>query len=290
VALRAGAGMLLSTHGSPGATRDALESGAAVSQIKQAHELQVNLTEAAQKHNARLLDEHKDPEPEPKQLPAISAMDNSIEVLKQVELGVSSGSPESDGSGGGGQVIAFSEKHLQLSSPVGIAAATPRNAVLSSLATTSLVAGRDINVATQGNYLHAVKDGISMFTYGQASDPQKPNQETGIRLHTASGKVSTQSQSDETRITADRDLTVNSGATVTVSAPTHVLLNAAGAYVKLAGGDIMLHAPGVVSFMAGFKELAGGGGGGAIKPPFNVGELKGCEVRLAGANKAPGTS
>ncbi|WP_404932121.1 type VI secretion system tip protein VgrG [Massilia atriviolacea] len=289
VALRAGAGMLLTTDASPGGLRDALESGKAVSQVKQAHELQIVLTEAAQKHNARLKDEKDEAEPEPKELPPIEAMGNIIEVLKQTELGISSGSSESDGAAGGGSVTAFSEKHLQLSSPVGIAATTPANAVLSSLATASVVAGADINVATQGNYLHAVKDGISMFTYGKAEKPEKPNQETGIRLHTASGKVSTQSQSDETRITADRDLTVNSGATVTVGSPTQVLMNAAGAYMKLAGGDIMLHAPGVVEFMAGFKELAGGGGGGGALPAFDVGELKGCEVRLAAAKADGGT-
>ncbi|CUI03689.1 VgrG protein [Janthinobacterium sp. CG23_2] len=290
VALRAGAGMLLSTDASPGATRDALESGAALSQVEQARELQINLAEAAQKHNALLKDEHKEPEPEPKKLLAIAAMEHIIEVLKETEFGSAATLEDGQAAGGDGSVTAFGKTHIQLSSPVGIAATTPLNAVLSSLDTTSLVAGRDINVATQGNYLHAVKDGISMFTYGEANKPERPNQETGIRLHTASGKLSTQSQSDETRITADRDITVNSGATVTISAPTHVLMNAAGAYMKLSGGDIMLHGPGVISFMAGFKELAGGGGGAATPLGFTVGELKGCALRLQSATEAGGAS
>jgi type VI secretion system secreted protein VgrG len=54
-----------------------------------------------------------------------------------------------------------------------------------------------------------VKAGISLFTYGKASNKEKPNQETGIKLHAASGKVSSQSQSDVTKITADKSITVS---------------------------------------------------------------------------------
>jgi uncharacterized protein (DUF2345 family) len=105
-------------------------------------------------------------------------------------------------------VPAYSEPHLQLSSPAGIAATTPANAVLGASASSSLTAGHDINLASQRNSYASVKDGIKLFTYGKATNTQKPNQEIGIRLHAASGKVSSQSQSDETKLTADKALTV----------------------------------------------------------------------------------
>jgi uncharacterized protein (DUF2345 family) len=120
------------------------------------------------------------------------------------------------------------------------------------------VAGQDINFASQGGAFHIVKAGISLFTYGKASNKEKPNQETGIKLHAASGKVSSQSQSDETRITADKLVTVASiTKSVTIAAKQHALLTAQGAYLKIEGGNIMLHGPGKIEFKASMKELAG---------------------------------
>ena len=40
--------------------------------------------------------------------------------------------------------------------------------------------------------------GIAIFTAGKANNKNKPNQETGIHLHAASGQVSLQSQSGKT--------------------------------------------------------------------------------------------
>jgi len=243
-ALRAGQGMLLSTDACTGSQ---LDVRAAVAHIEQSHALQVAMATTARKHNAVF-----DADPEPEKLPAISALRHGIEVLE---------------STGERQVPAFSEPQLQLSSPAGIVACTPADAVIAAGHTSSITAGQDVNLVAQGSSGFAVKDGISLFTYGKASAKDKPNKETGIRLHAASGKVSCQSQSDATRMTADKGVTVASvGASVSVAAKTHVLLTAQGAYLKLEGGDIMLHAPGTVAFKASMKELAGPKDG-SVKTP-----------------------
>jgi type VI secretion system secreted protein VgrG len=146
-----------------------------------------------------------------------------------------------------------------LSSPAGIVACTPADAVLAAGMTGSIVAGQDINFAVQGNASTLVAKGISFFTYGKATNPAKPNQEVGIKLHAASGKFSSQSQSGSTSLTADKKITVASiTKSVSISAPKkHVLLTAQGAYIKLEGGNIEVHAPGKVDFKASKKELAG---------------------------------
>jgi type VI secretion system secreted protein VgrG len=145
-----------------------------------------------------------------------------------------------------------------LSSPAGIAATTPASAIMRAGATSSISAGQDVNFAAQGNSMHLVKNGISLFTYGKASNADKPNQETGIKLHAASGKVSSQSQSDATRLTADKAITVASVTkSVNVAAKEHVLLTAQGAYIKLEGGNIMIHGPATMTFKASMKELTG---------------------------------
>ncbi|MEC5162797.1 MULTISPECIES: DUF2345 domain-containing protein [unclassified Janthinobacterium] len=125
-------------------------------------------------------------------MPAI-ALANSVEVLKGM-----------DGGGGHTPVTAYTAAQLQLSSPAGIGATTPANAILAAGNTGSVTAGQDINFAAQGNSYYLVKAGVSLFTYGKAGNKDKPNQETGIKLHAATGKVSSQSQSDKTSITADK--------------------------------------------------------------------------------------
>jgi type VI secretion system secreted protein VgrG len=219
LAMRAGQGMLLST--------DRLAVGAhmasreARAQIDASRELQESLASTAQKHNAGSKD-----------ISTITALDDSATACTAPEL--------------------------QLASPQGIVVVTPADAVLTAGATTSISAGQDINFVAQGDGYRAAVAGISLFTYGKASAKDKPNQETGIRLHAASGKLSSQSQAGETRLTADKRITVASVASgVRAVGKQHVLLTAQGACLKLEGGNIMLHAPGKVEFKASMKELAG---------------------------------
>jgi len=53
---------------------------------------------------------------------------------------------------------------------------------------------------------------------------------------------------------------------VDIAADKHVLVTAQGAYLKLEGGNIMLHAPGKVDFKATKKELTGPADGSISKP------------------------
>ena len=262
-ALRAGRGMLLSSDARREGQGDQLDSAPAHAQVTRSRELQLKLADSARQHEAELAGGRA-----PEDLPAIVAMLDTISVLESTEHAGTAGTTGTAApglAGGQGEVSAYSAALLQVSSPVGIVATTPADAVLSSMATTSIVAGHDLNAAVQGSHLHAVGGGISLFTYGKASKADKPQQQTGMRLHAASGKLSTQSQSDQTRITADKTITVAStGASVTAAAATHTLLTAAGAYMKFEGNNIDLHGPGVMSFKAGYKEL---GGGGSSAPP-----------------------
>ena len=158
-------------------------------------------------------------------------------------------------SGGAGETPAWANPDIVMSAPAGIAMVTPQSASLNAGTTTALAAGQDINLVAGANAGHIVKYGISLFTYGKASNPKKPNQEVGISLHAASGKVSSQSQGDKTQITADKAITVASTTdAVQIQAKQHILLTAQGAYIKLSGGNIEVHAPGMVDFKASMKS------------------------------------
>ncbi|SFC00342.1 type VI secretion system Vgr family protein [Massilia yuzhufengensis] len=245
VALRAGQGMLLSADKRAGGSGSQLDSREAVAQIEESHQLQIDVATLAKKHNAALKGEA-----EPEELAAIKQMGHSAAVLEGRADQQESGRHEAGG---------YSEPQLQLSSPAGIVACTPGDAVLAAGTTSSIVAGQDINMVAQGAFSTLVASGISLFTYGKATNKTKPNQEVGIKLHAASGKLSSQSQSGPTSLTADKKITVASVTkTVSISAPKkHVLLTAQGAYIKLEGGNIEVHAPGNVEFKASKKELAG---------------------------------
>ena len=185
--------------------------------------------------------------------------------------------------GGAGETPAWSKPDIAVSAPAGIAVVTPQSAIFNAGNTTSVSAGQDINLLAQANAGYSVKMGISIFTYGKASNPKKPNQETGIKLHAASGKVSSQSQSDKTQITADKAITVASTHdAVQVQAKKHVLLTAKGAYIKLSGGNIEVHAPGLVDFKASMKSWTSSKSeSNALS--FGKADLKGCLPSLSKA-------
>jgi uncharacterized protein (DUF2345 family) len=238
VAVRAGKGVLLSTDARNGASGSQMDSREAIAQLEESAQLQTNLAETAQKHAPSTTGGQMSASAE--SLPPIAQLTHSMKVLDAKDT----------------EVNAYTEPHLQLSSPAGIAATTPANAVLAAAFTSSLTAGQDINVASQRNSYVSVKDGIKLFAYGKASNAKKPNQEVGIRLHAASGKVSSQSQSDETKLTADKALTVASTTkNINISGEKHVMMTAQGAHIKLEGGNIEIHGPGKIDFKASMKEL-----------------------------------
>jgi type VI secretion system secreted protein VgrG len=172
-------------------------------------------------------------------------------------------------SGGAGSTPAWSDPDIVMSAPAGITMLTPQSASFNAGSTTSVAAGQDINLLAQANLSYSIKGGISLFTYGKASNPKKPNQEVGIKLHAASGKVSSRSQSDKTQVTADKGIEVNSTHdAVHIQAKEHVLLTAGGAYIKLSGGNIEVHAPGMVDFKASMKSWTGPKSDSVVPPNF----------------------
>ena len=275
LAIRAGQGMLISTDKRYNATSSQLDSREAQNQIEQSHELQVQMASTAQQHNAKLK-----AEPAPDKLSAIAAHDHTLEVITATGQGMSGNAEE---GGGAGTVTAYSEPNIQFSSPAGITASTPQNAVFSAGNTSSITAGQDINLATQGNQHHLVKDGISLFTYGKADPtgsarlPNKPNKETGIKLHAASGKVSLQSQTGNTHIEADQNLTVNSiSKDINIGSPKHILMTAMGAALNIEGGNITLNTSGTISFKAAMKSLTTPKSSSTSSSLPKPSEIKGC--------------
>lgn len=272
-ALRAAEGLLLAAGAQDGA-RDQLGS-AASAQIEQCCQLQDDLARRARDHQAVLAGE-----PAPDALPALAALRETAGVLEGTAA-------ERTSSNGGepSHATAYGNSLMQLWSPAGIVAVSPANVMFAAEQTGTLTAGGDVAIVAQGSVSVMAVAGISLFSYGKAGDTSRPLQETGVRMHAASGRVSVQSQSGASRFVADKLVSVASiTKSVTVRAPNkHVLLTAQGACIRLEGGNIEVHAPGKVEFKAGKKELGGPQKAFAeVKAP-QPGELKLCEMRTAGA-------
>ena len=264
-ALRAGSGLLISAHGKTGSTSAtrSLDSREPQTQLEQGQQLLHTLAESAQQHRAM----GKEPNvigakkaDAARQLANEKALYAAIDSVGGSDQRADSGSSNQASIGGGaGQVTAWSRPDLVVAAPKGIAAFTPAALIAAAGNTATIVAGQDLQLAAQANHAWAIKSGLVFYTYGKATDKAKPNQETGIAMHAATGNVNTQSQSGATRLTADKTVEVfSTGGMVRVTAPEHILLTAAGAAIDIQPGSITLKGPGRIEFKASMKELTGG--------------------------------
>jgi type VI secretion system secreted protein VgrG len=288
-AVRAGAGLLVSAH-RPNASTQAgqqLDSRAAQARLQSGQELLHTLAGSAQDHQARISGEPAvkgaTEQDSAKHLPTeqgLWALHKSLQGSDERQhgggepgsnsSGVGGASGDSGGNavdtigGGTGRVTAWSRPELLLTAPSGIVQSTPASGIQSAGANVSLTAGQDVNQLAQRTWTLAAKDGIVLYTYGRASNPQRAVQHTGIALHAASGSVTSQSLTGATHVAAQQAVQIASTqADVQASAPQHVLLTAGGAGIRIEGGAITLSAPGSIVFKAGMKVLAGAGGASA---------------------------
>jgi type VI secretion system secreted protein VgrG len=244
-ALRAGQGILLSADLRANASGAQMDAREAHDQLQQAHSLQKTFADTAQKHNAFVgksfnKDQHTSPE---------TMLACPIESLGKTTQGIGT----IDG-GGAGTAPSFGCPDLVASAPGGIALLTP-NDTHSTASSITISGGQDVSTTVGANYVAAIKSGISLFTYG---DAKAKRSDKGIKLHAASGKLLMQAQSAELKAAADKDVIISSNAKVEAAANEHVLLTAGGAYIKITGGNIQIHAPGSVQFKAGQKVLDSG--------------------------------
>lgn len=188
------------------------------------------------------------------------------------------------GGGLGENVPAWSRPDLLVSAPGGVTMLTPAHTVMSAGATASLAAQQDINLNSARHIAMAVANGLSIFTYGKASDPNKPNQETGLQFNAASGSVSVQAQKNTLELTADKAINVASATdAITISSPKHVLLAAGGSSIRITSGGITLTTSGPAIFKAAMKELTSPGSASASLELPKAGELKLCALKSKSA-------
>lgn len=286
-AVRAGAGLLISTHAKPSSAASAhqLDSREPRAQLDLAQDLLHTLAHSAQAHQAK-----GDQEPALQQRPSLEgpglpnqqglkALAKSLQATQQRQ-----GNGDEAFGGGTGTVPAWARPDLLLASPSAIAAFTPAHSVLSTGASSTTVAGQDLQRIAQASLVSAAKGDVTLYTYGRASNANKPTQATGIQLHAASGTVHVSALKSTLSAVADKAVSVSSTqGMVKVLAPKHVLLTAAGSALRLEPGKITLMTEGKVDFKASKKVLTSAGGGSGSVVMKKAGEVELCEMRAATA-------
>lgn len=241
-ALRAGSGALISTHArapSTGSSQplDTREPRATLQQLQELHQ---TLAQSAQQHQTQASQEAT-----PDKLPC---------TLAQHALYESLGATQDDGE------MAFAtlgRPDLLLASPAGLALLTPASQV-GTVANVVMTSAQDIGITAQRHHSVVATEGVFFFTYGEAKDASKPNAETGIRLHAATGSVSVQAASAQALFAADQNIDVASTTdAVTVAAPEHVLLTAGGSNLQIETGAITITTSSPAKFLAAMKRLDG---------------------------------
>jgi Rhs element Vgr protein len=267
-AVRGGTGLLLSS--APGSSQ--MDASAAIGVLDQNTQLAQSLTDVAQKQQAGLPGE-----PAPDKLNAVAAQTQTSQHLAGTREGASAGA----GIGGGeGTATAWSKPHLVSHGQDGLITVTPKHHIWISGTDTLLSAGQDLNLVAQGQWSAVAAQGIALYAQGSGAG-SRPVKQTGIKLHAASGQVSVQAQQDKADFAAQKAITVsssNGSINASASAKQHLLLTAAGAYLKIQGGDIEIGAPGKAQFKGAQREMAGPQSASAQQVTLAKGSAEGCDM------------
>lgn len=277
-ALRGGSGLLV-TSASGGSQMDAAPALAVLGQTQQNVQ---GLTEVAQKQQAGLPDE-----PSPDKLNAVDELNTANTHLSATR----DGSSASNGIGGGeGTAAGWSNPLVVAHGHDGLALVTPEHHVWISGKDTVFAAGQDINLATQGKASVVAGKGLALYTQGSQPASGRPVTTQGIALHAASGSVSVQAQNGLAGFAAQKAVSITSAqGSITHEAKSHVLLTAAGAYLKLEGSNIEIGSPGDAQFHGGSKELAGPQSAGG-QTQIASAKADGCAEKMKSAAQSGGAS
>ncbi|KVO85438.1 type VI secretion protein ImpA [Burkholderia ubonensis] len=249
-AVRAGRGLYVTTHPKQ-ANSQPLDVKEAQQQLVNAESLVDTLSEVSEQHHAEPLK------------PGYDALKKFVDATQDSVAGSASGGRTA--GGGTGSANAFKEPVMLLGSPAGIALSTQQNVHVAADQHLNLVSGRSTHIASGKSLIASVADKLSLFV-----------QNAGMKLFAGKGKVEIQAQSDNVEMTAQKTVKVlSSTATVEIAADKGIMLTSGGAYIRIQGGNIEIHAPGKVD-VKGAQHLFNGPANMSYPlPPLPTGELLG---------------
>ena len=219
-AVRAGSGLLVSTHKQDQAQGIHLDANEAKQQIEGSLNNAKALSEVAKNQQTDPLD-------------MLENIQTFLEVLKQED-------PK--------KAAEFQSAVMLLASPKSIAVSSNEDIHLSANGQLTQSAGDSINISTQKNIVSHASQKISLFAAQE-----------GARLFAGQGKVEIQAQGDGLDVIARKGVQITSTEdTVFIISPTEINLTANGSQVKLNGSGIFPVTGGKLEVKAGQHLFMGG--------------------------------
>ncbi len=218
-AIRASQGLYVTTH-PKSANSQPLDASETQQQLIDAESVVEALSDISEQHQAESLKDAHD---------ALRAFTDST---RQSVAGSASGGRTA--GGGTGSANVFDQPVMLFGSPAGIGLSSQQCVHVAATHHVNVVSGQSTHLAVGKSLLASVGQKLSVFV-----------QNAGIKLFAAKGKVEIQAQSDDLEIIARKRLKVLSTTDkVEVAADQGILLASGGAYIRVAGGNIEIHAPG----------------------------------------------
>ncbi|WEI22230.1 type VI secretion system Vgr family protein [Acinetobacter bereziniae] len=242
-AVRAGQGLLLSTHAQDGASGNHLDTTAAKSQLE------------SSLNNAKALSEvAKNQQTDP-----LEVLNELKQFLNQIEKG------EKD------KADAFKQALMVLASPNSIGLSSNEDIHVSADKQISHSAGDSVNLSTQKNFLVHAQNKISMFAAQE-----------GARLYAGNGKVEIQAQGDGADLIARKGIQIISTEDVIeVKSLKEIILTSGTSQLKINGSGVFVTTGGMFEVKAGQHSFIGGAKVDYSLPTFYENICKPCLLNAA---------
>ncbi|MFW1851229.1 DUF2345 domain-containing protein, partial [Acinetobacter guillouiae] len=219
-AVRAGQGLLLSTHAQDSASGNHLDATAAKSQLESSLNNSKALSEVAKNQQTDPLD----------------VLENLKQFLDQIEKG------EKD------KADAFKQALMILAAPNSIALASNEDLHLSADKQISYTAGDSINLSMQKNLVAHAQSKISLFAAQE-----------GARLFAGKGKVEIQAQGDGADLIARKGIQIiSTEEKIEIKADKKIILIADGSQVEISSAGVLPTTAGKFEVKAGQHKFLGG--------------------------------
>lgn len=231
-AVRAGQGLYVTTHPKQ-ANSQPLDVRETQQQLVNAEGLIESLSQVSEAHQAESLGNGQD------------ALKTFTDATQESVAGASSGGRTA--GGGTGNANAFKEPVMLFASPAGIGMASQQSVHVASDQQTNIVSGQSTFITSGKSLIAGIRDRISLFA-----------QNAGMKLFAAKGNVEVQAHADNIELTAQKTVKlVAATEAIDVAAKQEVLLTSDGAYIRIKGGNIEIHAPGKIDIKGAQHQFSG---------------------------------
>ena len=271
LAVRAAHGLLLTTEPKPRAGGKQIARELALEQLEAARETAQMLADDAKGQKADVVemgpdtrDEEGAPESTSWEEHPEGHLDHMVEAIVawEAETNTDHKAETAEKDQPGRQPV------LLASSVEGIAFATPQEMVLTSGRNLDTITLRDTQQTTLRRWIHNAGKKISLYVHGIAN-------KFNLKLVTAQGDAQLYAQSGDVEVTADKNVTITANKeTLTAAAGKEFLVACGGGYIKISGGKIDVHCPGILSIKAGSHSYQGGASMNVKMPVFPTSELE----------------